>query len=163
MEVDLVMWTRNGAETLPKVLRRIDEVVPKEVVCHKILVDDHSVDDTTEIAKEFNWQVYPNPKTGISSGANEALRHIDTELEEIWKDNQKTYRCKNKDLHHDFCEHVLKATKKDMGNFSCENCDSPLDECNCFDCFAVFCDQCNSFISLSCSDVVQMMEINEEK
>lgn len=72
------MWVKDGVETLPKVLKRIDEVIPKEAVCHKILVDDHSVDDTVKIAKEFNWQAYPNPETGISSGANEALRHVDT-------------------------------------------------------------------------------------
>ena len=77
VKVDLCMWTKNGVETLTKVLTRIDEVIPKENVCHKILVDDHSVDGTVKIAKEFNWQIYPNPKTGISSGANEALRHVD--------------------------------------------------------------------------------------
>lgn len=80
MKVDLAMWTKNGENTLTKVLKRIDEVIPHEVVCHKILVDDHSTDRTTEIAKEFNWNVYPNPKTGIPSGANEALKHVDCEF-----------------------------------------------------------------------------------
>jgi hypothetical protein len=73
------MWTKNGAKTLPNVLKRIDEVVPEEVVCHKTLVDDHSVDNTVKVAEEFGWQVCPNPKTGVSSGANEALRHVDTD------------------------------------------------------------------------------------
>lgn len=74
-KLDLVMWTKNGEKTLPLVLRQIDEVIPKENVNAKILVDDHSVDDTIKIAKDFNWQVYENPATGIPSGANEALRH----------------------------------------------------------------------------------------
>lgn len=98
--------------------------------------------------------IYPLCKT---------LYGVDRELEEIWKDNQKTYRCKDTNLHHEFCEHILNITRKDINNFSCQNCDSPINDCNCFDCFMVFCGQCNSFIELSCSDVVQMMEINEEK
>ena len=77
MKVDLVMWAKNGAEMLPYVLKRIDEVVPSEDVCHKILVDDQSVDQTVEIAKNFNWEIYANPKSGIPSGANEALKHVD--------------------------------------------------------------------------------------
>jgi len=79
-KVDLVMWAKNGENVLPTVLKRIDEVIPHEVICHKILVDDHSTDRTTKIAKEFNWNVYPNPKTGIPSGANEALKHVDREF-----------------------------------------------------------------------------------
>ena len=76
-KVDLVIWTKNGATTLPQVLKRIDEVIPTENICHKILVDDHSTDQTVEIAKNFNWEVYPNPDGGIPSGANEALKHVD--------------------------------------------------------------------------------------
>ncbi|MEM2971973.1 MAG: glycosyltransferase [Candidatus Bathyarchaeia archaeon] len=79
-KVDLVMWTKNGEKTLPKVLERIEQVIPAEVINKKVLVDDHSVDKTVEIAKEFNWNVYLNPKTGIPSGANEALRHVDCEF-----------------------------------------------------------------------------------
>jgi len=77
MKVDLCMWTKNGERFLPRVLKRIEEVVPAEVVHKKILVDDHSVDRTVEIAREFNWEVYENPSTGIPAGANEALRHVD--------------------------------------------------------------------------------------
>jgi len=79
-KVDLVMWAKNGESVLPEVLKRIDEVIPHEHACHKILVDDHSIDRTVEIAKDFNWDVYPNPKGGISSGANEALRHVDCDF-----------------------------------------------------------------------------------
>jgi glycosyltransferase involved in cell wall biosynthesis len=76
-KVDLVMWAKNGAKTLPYVLKRIDEVIPCENVCHKILVDDHSTDQTVGIAKNFNWEVYPNPEGGIPRSANEALKHVD--------------------------------------------------------------------------------------
>lgn len=79
-KVDLVMWTKNGARFLPRVLKRIEEVIPNEDINQKILVDDHSIDNTTKIAKEFNWSVYANPSTGIPSGANESLRHVETEF-----------------------------------------------------------------------------------
>jgi glycosyltransferase involved in cell wall biosynthesis len=79
-KVDLVMWTKNGEAYLPQVLRRIDRVIPHEVVCHRILVDDHSSDRTVSIAREFNWEVYLNPSVGIASGANEALRHVDCDF-----------------------------------------------------------------------------------
>lgn len=79
-KIDLVMWTKNGEKTLPIVLKQIDKVIPHENVCHKILVDDHSTDRTVEIAKSFNWDVYPNPEGGIPSGANEALRYVDRDF-----------------------------------------------------------------------------------
>jgi len=79
-KVDLVMWAKNGEALLPEVLKRVDEVIPNENVCHKILVDDHSVDLTVEIAKAFNWNIYANPGRGVSSGANEALRHVDRDF-----------------------------------------------------------------------------------
>lgn len=77
MKVDLVMWTKNGEEHLAEVLERIDNVIPCEHVHRKILVDDGSTDKTVEIAKSFGWETYLNPKGGISSGANEALSHVD--------------------------------------------------------------------------------------
>jgi len=76
MFIDLVMWTKNGERFLSRVLKRIDKVIPQENVKRKILVDDHSVDRTAEIAKGFNWEVYENPGGGIALGANEALRHV---------------------------------------------------------------------------------------
>jgi glycosyltransferase involved in cell wall biosynthesis len=79
MKCDVVMWARNGGRTLPKVLSQIDKVIPAEVMHRKILVDDHSVDNTVKIARDFNWEVYENPEGGISAGANEALRHVDCE------------------------------------------------------------------------------------
>jgi len=73
------MWAKNGADSLPKVLPRIDKVIPGENIRKKILVDDHSTDETAKLAKDFSWSVYPNPQTGIPNGAAEALRHVRTE------------------------------------------------------------------------------------
>ena len=30
-KIDLVMWTKNGSKTLPSVLKRIGEVIPKDL------------------------------------------------------------------------------------------------------------------------------------
>jgi glycosyltransferase involved in cell wall biosynthesis len=79
-KVDLVMWAKNGEACLPEVLKRIDKIISHENICHKILVDDHSTDQTVKIAHEYNWDVYTNPKGGIPSGANEALRHVDRDF-----------------------------------------------------------------------------------
>jgi glycosyltransferase involved in cell wall biosynthesis len=76
-KVDLLMWAKNGSEFLPQVLERI-ETAPSSQVKQRILVDDHSSDSTVKIAKDFNWKVYENPLTGISSGANEALKHVES-------------------------------------------------------------------------------------
>jgi len=78
-KADLVMWAKNGASTLPLVLKRADEVLPSEVIMKKIFVDDHSTDESREIAKEFGWTVYPNEKGGVGCGANTALRHVTSE------------------------------------------------------------------------------------
>lgn len=74
------MWTKNGEKTLSLVLKQIDKVIPEENMNNKIIIDDHSIDNTIKIAKDFNWQVYENPDTGIPSGANEALRRVKTPL-----------------------------------------------------------------------------------
>ena len=77
--VDLVMWTKNGAATLPPVLKRISEVIPSSSVNNCIIADDRSTDDTVRIAESFGWQVIPNKGTGISDGANTALNHVTAE------------------------------------------------------------------------------------
>ncbi|MGC8912288.1 MAG: glycosyltransferase family 2 protein, partial [Nitrososphaeria archaeon] len=78
-KIDLVMWAKNGEKFLPSVLKRVDEVIPSEYINKKILVDDHSTDETVKIAREFNWDVYKNPASGIASGVEEALRHVKCE------------------------------------------------------------------------------------
>jgi GT2 family glycosyltransferase len=79
MKADLVMWAKNGASTLPLVLKRAEEVLPSEVIGKKIFVDDHSTDKSREIAKDFGWIVYLNEKGGVGCGANTALRHVKNE------------------------------------------------------------------------------------
>jgi GT2 family glycosyltransferase len=79
MKVDLVMWAKNGAHILPLVLKRAEEVIPSEVIEKKIFVDDHSTDNSIEIAEDFGWEVYLNEKGGVGSGANTAIRHVKCE------------------------------------------------------------------------------------
>ena len=79
MKADLVMWVKNGASTLPLVLKTADEVLPKEVIAKKIFVDSHSTDESSEIARDFGWIVYTCEKRGIGCGANTALRHVECE------------------------------------------------------------------------------------
>jgi glycosyltransferase involved in cell wall biosynthesis len=79
VKLDVVMWTKNGSNTLPSVLKRINEVVPSEFVGQKLIVDDKSVDNTREVAKVFGWTVVFNEGTGISDGANTALKHVKAE------------------------------------------------------------------------------------
>jgi glycosyltransferase involved in cell wall biosynthesis len=76
MKADVVMWAKNGAKYLPLVLKRIEKVIPQNVINQKIMVDDSSIDETPEIAKKYGWMVYKNPQGGIPSGANEALSHV---------------------------------------------------------------------------------------
>lgn len=78
-KTDLVMWTKNGSEILPSVLKRINEVIPEEFIGSRIIVDDRSADNTRKIAESFGWQVFLNEGTGISDGANTALKHVVSE------------------------------------------------------------------------------------
>lgn len=80
MKIDLCMWVQNGSYYLPTVLRGIEDAIPSEVVGNKILVDDHSVDNTRRIGKEFNWHIYKNTKGGIGNSANLALSKVKTPL-----------------------------------------------------------------------------------
>jgi glycosyltransferase involved in cell wall biosynthesis len=79
-KIDLVMWTKNGAETLPFVLKRISEVIPNEFVNNRIIVDDNSTDDTREFARIFRWKVVLNNGAGVSDGANTALKLVESEF-----------------------------------------------------------------------------------
>jgi len=79
-KIDLVMWTKNGAGTLPLVFNRISEVIPNKFVNNRIVVDDHSTDHTREIAKSFGWNVILNEGSGISDGANTALKYVKSEF-----------------------------------------------------------------------------------
>ena len=61
---------------MPTTLKNLEEILPSEFVPRKIMIDDGSTDETRAIAKDFNWEVYSNPESGISSGANYALNHV---------------------------------------------------------------------------------------
>lgn len=78
-KVDMVMWTKNGAKTLPLVLKRINEAIPSKAVGKKVVVDDKSTDNTAKIAGSFGWTVVNNEGTGISDGANTALKRVEAE------------------------------------------------------------------------------------
>ncbi len=71
------MWVKDGAWVLPKTLRRLEQVLPNKSVHRKIMVDDHSTDESRDIGKRFGWEVYANSESGISSGANFALSMVD--------------------------------------------------------------------------------------
>ena len=79
-KVDLVMWTYNGAKTLPSVLKRINQVIPAKFVGKKVISDDHSTDDTRKIAEFYGWQVVLNQGKGISDNANNALKHVESDF-----------------------------------------------------------------------------------
>lgn len=78
LKLDVCIWTKNSANTLPHTLKRFEQVVPADVIGNKIMVDDHSTDETVEIGERFGWESYSNPGSGVASGANEALRHVQT-------------------------------------------------------------------------------------
>jgi len=78
-KLDLVMWTKNGEKTLGPVLNRINHVIPRNNVEKRIIVDDASEDDTRRIARAHGWQVVDNEGSGISDGANTALKHVDSD------------------------------------------------------------------------------------
>lgn len=77
MRVDLVMWTRDGAATLPAVLTRLNKVFAG-VGGQRIIVDDYSRDGSVEICEKHGWAVYKNKGKGISDGANTALGLVET-------------------------------------------------------------------------------------
>ncbi|MEM3907064.1 MAG: glycosyltransferase family A protein [Nitrososphaerota archaeon] len=79
IKVDLVMWTKNGEKTLPLVLKRINRVIPATYTNERVIVDDHSIDNTREIAKSFGWNVIFNEGKGIADAANTALKYVVSE------------------------------------------------------------------------------------
>lgn len=105
MRIDICMWAKNGERFLPIVLPRIEEVIPSENINQKIFVDDHSIDNTVEIAKDFNWSIYENKLGFVSGGVHEALRHVKSEffasfeqdviLAKNWWDKIPSHVCNN--------------------------------------------------------------------
>ena len=77
-KLDVCLWTKNSSSSLTRILHRFDQVIPKEAINNRIIVDDHSVDDTGSIGRRNGWWIYENPGNGVASAANEALRHVST-------------------------------------------------------------------------------------
>ncbi len=78
--VDVVMWTFNSAKLLPIVLPRIEQVIPKKAIVNKIIIDDHSTDNTVEVAKKLGWTVYYNQGHGIAQAYQTALKYLTSEF-----------------------------------------------------------------------------------
>ncbi|NVM04688.1 MAG: glycosyltransferase [Candidatus Helarchaeota archaeon] len=78
IKIDIVMWAKDGAKTLPLALKCIEKAIPKEVLNRKIFVDDHSIDNTVQIAKSYGWTIYKNTKGFIYGGMREAIKHVST-------------------------------------------------------------------------------------
>lgn len=74
------MWTKNGEATLPKVLNRIEQVIPACVVNWKVAVDDGSADKTVEWLTAYGWNVIENKHGGIGNGANLALAQVESDF-----------------------------------------------------------------------------------
>jgi glycosyltransferase involved in cell wall biosynthesis len=74
--VDLVMWTKNSAKFLPTVLKQIEKVIPSEVIKNKIIIDDHSADNTVSVAQSLGWTVHYNSGKGIGQAYQTALHYI---------------------------------------------------------------------------------------
>src|SRR6266571_9007143 len=56
--VDLVMWTFNSGRTLEESLRSIDRAIPASRVCHRIMVDGGSRDNTVDLGIQHGWEVF---------------------------------------------------------------------------------------------------------
>jgi glycosyltransferase involved in cell wall biosynthesis len=73
IKVDLVMWTYNSEKNLPAVIKRIEEVIPPQVINRKIITDDNSKDKTREIAKSFGLEVHMNNGKGLNDNTKTAI------------------------------------------------------------------------------------------
>lgn len=71
---------KNGEKFLPKVLKRIEEVIPSEFIGKRIIVDDHSEDNTVKVAECFGWKVYKNHGKGLKDAIATALSYVVTDF-----------------------------------------------------------------------------------
>lgn len=73
------MWTKNGENTLPHVLPQINLVIPEKNINQRLIIDDASVDKTRLISESYGWTVLNNEGSGISDGANTALKNVESD------------------------------------------------------------------------------------
>lgn len=59
------------------------------------------------------------------------------------------------------CSHIKNATYDDLYKFECDSCSSNPNDCDCYDCY-VYCKICNKVYYLSCEELCEIMEDNEE-
>jgi glycosyl transferase family 2 len=78
-KIDLIMWTFNSGRTLERSLESIERAIPQNRICHRIMVDGGSRDNTLEVGARFGWQIFRS-LSGISRQANFALNKVDSEL-----------------------------------------------------------------------------------
>src|SRR3989442_7056236 len=71
------MWTYNSQATLDESLSSIDRAIPPDRICHKIMVDGGSSDNTEKIARRHGWGFFVTGQ-GIAVQANAGLRLVDT-------------------------------------------------------------------------------------
>ncbi len=76
-KIDLLMWTYNSQATLDESLSSIKGALPEDRVCHRIIVDGGSFDDTEKIARRHGWDFYVT-RPSIPVQANLGLRMVDT-------------------------------------------------------------------------------------
>ncbi len=77
--IDLLMWTYNSQATLEESLSSIERALPENRICHKIIVDGGSSDDTEKIARHHGWDFYAT-RPGIPVQANFGLKMVDTDF-----------------------------------------------------------------------------------
>jgi hypothetical protein len=77
-KVDVVLWVRNPGGLLEWVLRRIEQVIPKEYINQKIVVIDRCYDSTSWWCYKLGWKKVECNGWGISDAANSALSLVET-------------------------------------------------------------------------------------
>jgi glycosyltransferase involved in cell wall biosynthesis len=75
---DVWICTFNSAKLLPKVSKRLSEVIPSTAINKKFIVDDFSSDATLEVAKNLGWQVYKNKKKGLYNARRYAFSLVES-------------------------------------------------------------------------------------
>lgn len=77
-KIDLVIQTNKGSKTCFCFLKGIEEVIPKDFVDDRILVDDHCVDNNREmrariVRKLGGFPLYPYPLVWITLSSTRFL------------------------------------------------------------------------------------------